>query len=57
MGRNRPGVRGFAAPGKERLMRTAEHAGVGVRHPLDPLTAGEIEAARCSHTGNSLPIG
>jgi len=26
-------------------MKTAEHVGVGVRHPLDPLTAEEIEAA------------
>jgi len=26
-------------------MKTAEHVTVGVRHPLDPLTAEEIEAA------------
>src|SRR6266567_4854025 len=32
-------------PGKERTMKTAEHITVGVRHPLDPLTAAEIEAA------------
>ena len=30
-------------PGKERTMTTAEHVRVGVRHPLDPLTAEEIE--------------
>ena len=24
-------------------MKTAEHITVGIRHPLDPLTAGEIE--------------
>src|SRR6266487_3765925 len=33
------------APGarKERTMKTAEHVTVGIRHPLDPLTAEEIE--------------
>src|SRR5207247_10084424 len=32
-------------PGKERTMKTAEHITVGIRHPLDPLTAEEIETA------------
>ena len=32
-------------PGKERTLTTTEHVRVGVRHPLEPLTAEEIEAA------------
>src|SRR5215467_16180441 len=32
-------------PGKERTMTTAEQVRVEVRHPLEPLTAEEIEAA------------
>src|SRR6266568_4540827 len=31
--------------GKERMVKTAEHARVEVRHPLEPLTAEEIETA------------
>jgi Cu2+-containing amine oxidase len=40
-----PPETGFGEPGKERMMKTAGHATVQVRHPLDPLTAEEIEAA------------